>query len=173
MVASTTRTPSNYYEKEERNFLWQINEIWLWHSQRIGHIRFENLVRIRKIQVVRDILRIANPLHLVCKHCQHGKQTRVTFNGKDNSTWRPLELVHMDQCGPTRIKGLNGKKYFSFRWLFHLDGMGLLPQEIIWNIWVLQSHKKFIEKQTNKKIKCVRSDNTREFNSNEFKDYCE
>ena len=68
------------------NFLRQINEIWLWHSRRIGHIRFENLIRIRKIQVVRDILRIENPLQLVCKHCQHGKQTRVTFKGKDNST---------------------------------------------------------------------------------------
>ena len=44
--------------------------------------------------------------------CQLGKQTRSTFKTKNiASTTRPLELLHMDLFGPTRITSLGGKKY--------------------------------------------------------------
>ena len=48
----------------------------------------------------------------VCEHYQHGKKTRVHFNTKEHSSIKPLELVHIDLCGPTKRKGLNGEKYF-------------------------------------------------------------
>ena len=74
--------------------------------------KFDNLVNISKQQVVRDIAGITNPIQLVCKHCQHGIQTRVSFKTKEYTTKNPPELVHMDLCGPTRTKGLNGEYYF-------------------------------------------------------------
>ena len=47
-----------------------------------------------------------------CKHCQHGKQTKVEFKTKEYSTTNPLEIVHTDLCGPMRTKGLEGELYF-------------------------------------------------------------
>ena len=48
----------------------------------MGHINFENIVKIKNWWVVWDIPRIINPLHLVYKHYEYGKQTRVSFNSK-------------------------------------------------------------------------------------------
>ena len=42
-----------------------------------------------------------------------GKQTRKYFKTKDVlSTSRPLQLVHMDLCGPSRTKTPSGESYF-------------------------------------------------------------
>ena len=78
----------------------------------MGHIHFDNLVKISKKQAVRELPKIKKPLNNVCEHCQHGKQTRVEFKTKEHSTTKPLDLVHIDLCGTTQSKGLNGDEYF-------------------------------------------------------------
>ena len=52
------------------------------------------------------------PLNSVCKHCQHGKQTRVGFKIKEHMNSYPLEIIHIDLCGPTKTKSLQGDHYF-------------------------------------------------------------
>ena len=48
----------------------------------------------------------------VKKQCQKGKQTRKSFNLKNCvSTSKPLELLHMDLFGPSRIINLGGNLY--------------------------------------------------------------
>ena len=79
----------------------------------MGHIKFDNLVIIIKIQAIQDIPKIRNPLQLVCIHFQHGKLKRVNLKGKENYTSILLKLVHTDLCGPTKIKGLKGEHYFA------------------------------------------------------------
>ena len=54
---------------------------------------------------------VTKPANYVCEQCQPGKQTRVQFKTKEHSSTKPLELVHIDLCGPTKSKGLNGEKY--------------------------------------------------------------
>ena len=49
----------------------------------MGHIIFSNLVEINKKEVVRDMPEIIKPSYFVCRHCQHGKQTKVRFNTKE------------------------------------------------------------------------------------------
>ena len=49
---------------------------------------------------------------MICKNCQHGKQTKVDFKTKEYSTTKPLEIVHTDLCGPMRTKGVEGELYF-------------------------------------------------------------
>ena len=78
----------------------------------MGHIHFDNLVKIYKNQVVRNMSKLTNPTNSICEQCQHGKQTRVHFKTKEHSSTKPLEFVHNDLCGPTKSKGLNGEKYF-------------------------------------------------------------
>ena len=56
---------------------------------------------------------IKKPQNTICKSCQLGKQTRTSFKTKDKlSTSRPLQLVHMDLCGPSRTNAPGGESYF-------------------------------------------------------------
>jgi hypothetical protein len=107
LVATMLRSPNNIYILDEirgeKCCMGQIDQSWLWH-RRMGHLHFDNLVKISKRQVVRDMPPIIKPSDPICKHCQHGKQTRVTFKTKEHSTSKPLQLIHTDLCGPTRTK---------------------------------------------------------------------
>ena len=58
---------------------------------------------------MKDIPKIIKPSNSVCKHSQHGKQTKVRFKTKEYSTSKPLELVHINLCGPTRTKSTKGE----------------------------------------------------------------
>jgi hypothetical protein len=46
----------------------QIDEIWLWHK-RMGHIKFDNLVKINNKQAVRYMPKIDKPSNTLCKQC--------------------------------------------------------------------------------------------------------
>ena len=48
----------------------------------------------------------------VCDACAKGKHVRSSFISKTiMSTTKPLELIHMDFCGPMMIQSRSGKKY--------------------------------------------------------------
>jgi hypothetical protein len=78
----------------------------------MGHIHFDNHVKVIKREIVREIPHITKPTNALCKNCQQGKQTKTRFKSKEYSTTRPLEVVHTDLIGPTTTKGLKGDKYF-------------------------------------------------------------
>ena len=88
-----------------------VDESRLWH-RRLGHLNFNNIVKISKKEVVRDLPKIVKPIKSVCKHCQHGKQTIVNFKIKEHMTSHPMEIIHTDLCGPTRTKIMQGYYYF-------------------------------------------------------------
>jgi hypothetical protein len=75
-VATIIRTPNNIYILneigKERCFLGRKNESWLWH-RRMGHMNFDNLVKVRKKEAVREMPEISKPSSAICKHCLHGK----------------------------------------------------------------------------------------------------
>ena len=49
---------------------------------------------------------------MVCGTCQLGKQTKAKHPGIQTfATSRPLELLHLDLMGLTRIESLGGKRY--------------------------------------------------------------
>ena len=85
-----------------------VDESWLCH-RRLGHLNFDNLVKISKNEVVRDLPKIVKPLNSICKHRQHEKQSRANFKTKEDLTSHPLEIVHTDLCGLTRTKILQGE----------------------------------------------------------------
>jgi hypothetical protein len=61
-VATTIRTLSNIYILKEigkeKCCLGKENESWLWH-RRMGHMNFENLVKISRKEVVREMYDIS------------------------------------------------------------------------------------------------------------------
>ncbi|XP_021728373.1 uncharacterized protein LOC110695452 [Chenopodium quinoa] len=83
----------------------------LWHK-RFGHASFTLLDKLRSKELVEGLPCIKFLYDKVCDACVRGKQTRVSFKSKKMvSTKRPLELIHMDLCGPMRIQSRSGKRY--------------------------------------------------------------
>jgi hypothetical protein len=103
-----------------------------------------------------DLPLIVKPLDPVSKHCQHGKQTKLAFKRKEHSTSKPLQLIHIDLCGPNRTKILQGEHYFM-----------LLIDDYTRMTWVVFLKKKseaidkfkvfkeLVENKTDLKIKCM------------------
>ena len=108
LVAITTRTLNNIYVldkiESEKCHLGKEDERWIWH-RRMGHIHVDNLVKVYKNQEVHNMLEVTNPTNSVCGQCQHGKQTRVHFKKKENSSTKLLYLVHINLCGLAKRKG--------------------------------------------------------------------
>jgi hypothetical protein len=115
LVATATRTSSNIYVLSEivneKCCLGKEDESWLWH-RRMGHMHFDNLVKVNKREAVREMPQITKPTNTLSKHCQQGKKTKTKFKSKEYSTTKPLEIVHTDLVGPTTTKGLKGERYF-------------------------------------------------------------
>jgi hypothetical protein len=176
LIATAARTSSNIYVLSEigneKCCLGKEDESWLWH-RRMGHIHFDNLVKVSKREAVREIPQITKPTNTLCKHCQQGKQTKTRFKSKEYSTTRPLEIVHTDLVGPTTTKGLKGEKYFMLlvddytrmTAVFFLKN----KSEAFENFKI---YKEMVENEMDSKIKCLRYDNGGEFTSKEFMDYC-
>ena len=79
----------------------------------LEHLNFNNIINLRNNEAVKDLQKISNPYDFVCKSCQMGKLTRTQFKSKNfTSTNKPLQLVHMDLCGPSRKEGTKRERYF-------------------------------------------------------------
>ena len=52
----------------------QIDESFLW-NRRMGHLKFDNIVKISQKGAVRNLPKITKPPNHVCRHCLQGKQT--------------------------------------------------------------------------------------------------
>ena len=91
LVGTIVRTPSNVYilENEEQCYMSEIDGSLLW-NRRMGHLKFDNIVKISKKGAVRNLPNIIKPPNHVCRHCLHGKQTRTSFNIKEHTTYQPL-----------------------------------------------------------------------------------
>jgi hypothetical protein len=108
VVAKGIRTENNVYvlkEDKEECHLRKHDESWLWHG-RLGHLNFDHLIKLKNLEVVKDLPIISKPQDSMCKPCQVGKLTRTQFKSKSStSIEKPLQLVHMDLCGPSRHEG--------------------------------------------------------------------
>lgn len=88
-----------------------ISSLW---NKRMGHMSFEYLLKVSKKEVVRDMLKIIKPSNFVCKHHQHGKQTKVRFKTYKYSTSNHLERVLTNICGPTMTKNFQVEVLFHY-----------------------------------------------------------
>jgi hypothetical protein len=132
----------------------------------MGHMHFENLVKINRNKVVREMPGISKPTNTMCKHYQHGKQTRVEFRTKECSTTKPLEIVYTDLCRLMRTKGMNVEKYF----MFLIDDYKRMVRVCFLKknseaFGCFRILKEMVENETDLKIKCLISYNGGELTS--------
>jgi len=84
-----------------------------------------------------------------------------------------LELVHSDLFGPVNIKSLGRASYFA---TFIDDAsrkVWAYPMKNKSEVFgIFQKLHLAIERETNKLLKCLRTDNGGEYCSNAFKEYC-
>ena len=145
---------------------------WLWHS-RLGHLNFHTLQEMSRKKSVEGLPPFVIP-RKVCRSCVARKHHRTSFSKK--SAFRatePLELIHIDICGPITPTTLGGSRYF----LLIMDDFSRLT-------WVsmlqcksdafeaFKCFKNLSETEKGMKIKTLRSDRGGEFTSDEFTNYC-
>jgi hypothetical protein len=115
LISTIVINSSNIYVLSEigneKCCLGKEDESWLW-KRRMGHIHFDNLIKVSRREAVREMPRITKPTNTLCKHCQQGNKTKTMFKLMEYSMTRPLEIVHTDLVGPTTTKDLKGEKYF-------------------------------------------------------------
>ncbi|CAL2239153.1 unnamed protein product [Prunus armeniaca] len=146
---------------------------WTWHK-RLGHLHLKGLHQLKEKEMVHGLPHLEE-VDEVCEGCQLGKQHREWF--PKNQAWRasnPLELIHVDLCGPMKSESIAGNKYFM-----------LLIDDYTRMVWVsfliykfdalnyFRKFKSMVDLQSGFRVKCLRSDRGGEFTSCEFNKLCE
>jgi transposase InsO family protein len=108
-----------------------------------------------------------------CEHCIFGKHKRVKFNTVVHTTKGTLDYVHADLWGPSRKPSYGGARYM----LTIIDDYS----RKVWPYFLknkddtfaaFKDWKVMIERQTDRKVKVLRTDNDGEFCFVAFNDYC-
>ena len=145
----------------------------LWH-QRFGHINNRSLKVLHDKALVRGLPTINEEVK-ICSDCLVGKQTRESF--PKTSSWKAtqrLQLVHSDICGPISPQSSSLKRYIiNFIDDFSRKCWSYFLTEKSQALETFKRFKALVEKEVGMEIKCLRTDRGCEFNSKEFKLFCE
>nr|GEX00171.1 retrovirus-related Pol polyprotein from transposon TNT 1-94 [Tanacetum cinerariifolium] len=87
------------------------NKSWLWH-RRLNHLNFNTINDLARKDLVRGLPRLKFEKDHICSASQLGKSKKYSHKPKSkNTNVEVLHTLHMDLCGPMRVKSINGKKY--------------------------------------------------------------
>ncbi|GJX77070.1 retrovirus-related pol polyprotein from transposon TNT 1-94 [Tanacetum coccineum] len=82
---------------------------WLWHRQ-LSHLNFGTLNQLAKQGLVRGLPKLKFEKDHLCSACSLGKSKKSSYKPKaDDTNQEKLYLLHMDLCGPMRVKFLRSK----------------------------------------------------------------
>jgi transposase InsO family protein len=108
------------------------SEFWMW-VKKLGHLSFDLLSCLSKLNLVRGLPWLKFEKELVCAPCRHAKMVASSHPPLTNvMTEHPCELLHMDLVGPTRVRSVGGKwyvlvvvdDYSRYAWVFFLEEKG-------------------------------------------------
>ena len=144
----------------------------LW-NQRYGHINHQDLLLLLKHNMVEGLPMLKN-VNIPCEGCALGKMHRNEFPSNPDKKKRDvLDLVHTDVCGPMQTRSLGGAFYFllfiddctRYTWVYFLRRKSDVFE-------YFKEFRNMVEKQTEKSIKILRSDQGGEYKSGDFNKYC-
>lgn len=148
----------------------------LWH-QRYGHLGYNNLARIQQDDMVTGINITAQQFkkqqNLACDACMAGGQQRLPFPTSSSSSSAPLELVHMDLCGPFSQAAYPSKAKYMATILDDYTKLSVvIPIKHKYDLQdVIPQHLKELETQSGFKVKAVRTDNGKEYINEKLANY--
>ena len=147
----------------------------LWH-RRYGHLGYDNLSKLVKLDMVTGIS-VASAAFVErnkepCEPCIMAKHHREPFPASESKSNRPLELLHMDLCGPLPFASLGGSKYVAtflddytklsvVRTMAHKSDAAHVVPDVI----------NMLETQSGHLLRIARTDNGGEYISNALADY--
>nr|GEU55677.1 retrovirus-related Pol polyprotein from transposon TNT 1-94 [Tanacetum cinerariifolium] len=111
----------------------------LWH-QRLSHLNFATINNLVKNNLVQGLPKMKFKKYHLCSACEQGMIHRKHHKSKTAfASNKPLYLLHMDFCGPTSIKSINGKGYVlvvvddysRYTWVFFLHSKDEASKVII------------------------------------------
>jgi hypothetical protein len=142
----------------------------LWHK-RLGHLHYKALPDLQNM--VCGMPSISLSKNEICKGCMLGKNIKKAFPSSDSRAQCILDMIHSDVCGPMSSPSLSGCLYYVIFiddylrkcWIYFLKAKSDTFDKF-------KEYKSFIEKQTRKHIKTLRTDIGGEFESLQFEDFC-
>ncbi|KAJ9552638.1 hypothetical protein OSB04_016683 [Centaurea solstitialis] len=146
----------------------------LWH-RRLSHLNFKGLNKLVIGNLAIGIPDLRFQQDHLCSACQLGKMKRASHTSKlEHGTEKPLQLIHMDLCGPMRVQSLNGKKYVlvmvddysRYTWVKFLRSKDEAPEIII-------SVLKEVQVNLQSQVQKIRSDHGTEFKNKVLGGYLE
>ncbi len=146
---------------------------WLWHA-RLGHVNFQAMKLLVDKEMAGGVLAIVHPNQL-CQSCLVTKQARAPFPAAAHfRAEEPLELLHIDLCGPITPSTMSGNRYFflivddysRWMWVFVLKTKDQSLDAFV-------KFKPLAENTAGRRVKTLRSDRGGEFLSGEFAQVCE
>lgn len=144
------------------------NSAMTWH-RRLGHINYNDLCKMRDGIV--DGIKFTDGGEEIrsCQICMEGKQTRLPFGHSENRAENVLDLIHSDLAGPMETLSIGGARYFLSFIDDHSRKMFIYflksKSEVLSKF---REFKAYVEVQTERKIKAIRTDNGSEYCNNEF-----
>ncbi|KAJ9542691.1 hypothetical protein OSB04_029197 [Centaurea solstitialis] len=87
------------------------NQNVLWH-RRLSHLNYATINQLAKAGLVTGLPSLRFTKEQLCSACEMGKIKKSSHKLKvEHNTSKPLQLLHMDLCGPMRVQSINGRKY--------------------------------------------------------------
>ncbi|KAJ9542158.1 hypothetical protein OSB04_028664 [Centaurea solstitialis] len=87
------------------------NQNVLWH-RRLSHLNYATINQLAKTGLVTGLPSLRFTKEQLCSACEMGKIKKSSHKLKvEHNTSKPLQLIHMDLCGPMRVQSINGRKY--------------------------------------------------------------
>ncbi|CAM9002570.1 unnamed protein product [Rhodiola kirilowii] len=145
----------------------------VWH-RRFGHASMKLLHKLHQKELVVGLPKVESASEQICSACVTGKQARASFPSKQTvSTTAPLDMVHMDLCGPVNIISRGGNRYIMvivddysrYTWTIFLDSKDQTYSEF--EAWL-----NLMENMLNRKLTSIRTDNGTEFRNAQFLSLC-
>ena len=147
----------------------------LWH-RRFGHLGYHNLEALVREDMVDGIKvpeRYFKPAKaVICEPCILVKHHKAPFPNSKRESTEPLELLHMDLCGPMPVPSLGGSKYEATS----LDDFSKLSivRSITYKSETTTTVREvlhLLENQTKRRVQAIRTDNGREYVNTELTQY--
>lgn len=147
------------------------SNIEIWHK-RFGHLNIKDICELSRKNIVFG-LNVNMPKNFDCSTCAVCKISKKPFKKLSNIyTGDVLELVHTDICGPMKTVSQGGSRYF----ITFIDDYSrfVVTRFLRQKSDAFEAFKDFMveaEKQTGRKLKCLRSDNGREYINAKFESF--